>query len=130
MLTRIVDEAAVKKGTVMVGIKGTKGKHSGWYKAITQFDMGDSFVEEVVSVKRTDDEANYGVLRVADLPYFTFVLTKAATFGAHTNEYRIENMPEMQEQSIYLFDWMCDEPPCLFDDELNVTTSSNDGSSA
>ena len=128
VLTRVVDEVAVKKGTVMVGVKGTKGKHSGWYKAITQFDMGDSYVEDVVSVMRKDDEANYGVLRVADLPYFTFVLTKAATFGAHTNDYRIENMPQMQEQSIYLFDWRCDEPPCLFEDAPNATMSSNEGS--
>jgi len=94
----------VPEGQVKIGIKC---EGSTWWKAITMF-KNSTFIKEVAHTQDQPGVVNWGFLQHQELANHYFTLSKAKTFGIHTNVYHIVNAGDMKERGTYLFDWQVD----------------------
>jgi len=83
-------------------------KESGtWWKAVTMF-ANTTFIKEIANTQDAAGKINCGTVEKQELANHYFTLSKAKTFGIHTNMYHITNANDMQAQGSYLFDWQKD----------------------
>ena len=78
-----------------------------WWKAINIFS-GNHWDYELVAVQDAPGVYKYADVPIPNLSVFNYVLSKAKTFGIHTDMYRIANVTEMQAQCTYIFEWLAD----------------------
>ena len=86
VLTKNCADAGVPAGYVRFGLveAGT------WWKALNQFH-GDHWDYEIVAVQDCPGVIKYADYPVEFLSLYNLVLSKAKTFGVHTNMYKLNN---------------------------------------
>ena len=78
-----------------------------WWKAINVFS-DSKFDYELVAVQDAPGVIKFADVPIPNLSIFNYVLSKAKTFGVHTDMYKIENITDMEEQCAYTFKWLSD----------------------
>jgi len=103
VLTSTAPSSSVPEGMVQICLK----ESGTWWKAVTMF-MNHTYIKEVAHTQDAAGKTNCGTVEHQELNDHYFTLSKAETFGVHTNVYHILNAGDMAAQGSYLFDWQKD----------------------
>jgi len=90
----------VPVGMVRIGIKSVDT----WWKAVTMFS-NTTFIKEVAHIQDNAGGIGWGLVEHDELTKYFLSLSKAETFGIHTNVHHIVNAGDMKDGGTYLFDW-------------------------
>ena len=77
-----------------------------WWKSITVHS--NHFLYELIAIQDQPGVTKYADVDVTSLELYSYVLSKAKTFGIHTDMYKITNANEMVSGCAYLFEWLVD----------------------
>ena len=78
-----------------------------WWKSITVHE-GSHFMYELIAIQDEPGDEKFADVDYINLELYNYVLSKAKTFGVHTDMYKISNAAEMKPGCQYLFKWLED----------------------
>ena len=78
-----------------------------WWKSIT-VHSDNGYLYELVAVQDAPGVTKWADVPMSNLPLYHYVLSKAKTFGVHTDMYEILETSDMESGCAYLWSWLAD----------------------